>query len=109
MCYGRKNNEILRASIPSNKEIDICLVKPGKKKDYNHFVKQTNKIRRKALKTSKGIDERSIKRYERLNKCSVYSPGETVLLRLGEKGRKFRKNIRTLEGKVIKRSKTLDR
>ena len=61
------------------------------------------------MKTSKGIDERSIKRYERLNKCSVYSPGETVLLRLGEKRSKSRKNIRILEGKVIKKSKTLDR
>ena len=44
-----------------------------------------------------------------MNKCSVYSPGETVLLRMGEKRSKFRSNVKILEGKVIKNSKTLDR
>ena len=61
------------------------------------------------MQASRSIDERAIKRSERLNKCSVYSLGETVLLRLGEKRNKFRKNIRILERKVIKKSKTLDR
>ena len=61
--------------------------------------------------TSKRIDDWTnwTIRYERLNKCSVYSPGETVLSRLGEKRSKFKKNIRILEGKVISKSKTLDR
>ena len=95
-----ENNEILRASLPSNEEIDIHRVKPGKKR-YNFFVKKTNKIRKKGLEASKYFDERSIKRYERLNKYSVYLPGEIVLLRLGEKRSKFRKNITILEGKVI--------
>ena len=95
-----ENNEILRASLPSNEEIDIRRVKPGKKR-YNFFVKKTNKIRKKGLEASKYFDERSIKRYERLNKYSVYLPGEIVLLRLGEKRSKFRKNITILEGKVI--------
>ena len=36
------------------------------------------------------------------------SLGKTIFLRLGEKS-KFKKNIRILEGKVIKKSKTLDR
>ena len=40
-----ENNEILRASLPSNEEIDIRRVKPGKKR-YNFFVKKTNKIRK---------------------------------------------------------------
>ena len=61
------------------------------------------------MQASRSIDERAIKRCERLNKCSVYSLGETVLLRLGEKRSKFRKNIRILERKVIKKSKTLYR
>ena len=30
--YGREINEILRASLPSNEEIDICRVKCGKKR-----------------------------------------------------------------------------
>ena len=46
--HGRKNNEILRALLSSNEEIDICRVKSGKKRDYDYFVKKTNKIRRKA-------------------------------------------------------------
>ena len=41
--YGRENNEILRPSLLSNEEIDICRVQPGKKRDYNYFVKKTNK------------------------------------------------------------------
>ena len=107
--YGRENNETLRASLPINEEIDISRVKSVKKRDYNYFVKKTIKIRRKALQASKPIDRRTIQRDERLNKCSVYSPGETVLLRMGEKRSKFRSNIKILEGKVIKNSKTLDR
>ena len=107
--FGRENNKILRGSLTSNEEIDVRWVKPGNKRDCNYFVKKNNKIRRKALEATRTIDERSIKKNERLNKCSVCSPGETVLLRLGEKGRKFRNNIRILEGKVIKKIKTLDR
>ena len=79
--YGQENNKILRAPLPRNEEIDICQVKPGKKR-YNYFVKKTNKIRRKELETSKRFDEGSVKRYERLSKPSMYLPGETVLLRL---------------------------
>ena len=47
--YGRKNNEILKASLPSNEEINICWVKSGKKRNYDYFVNRTRKIRRKAL------------------------------------------------------------
>ena len=57
------------------------------------------------LEPSKRIDERTIERYERLNKCSVYSLGEMVLLRPGEKRSKFRKSIKILERKVIKKVK----
>ena len=50
--YGRENNEILRPSLLSNEEIDICRVQPGKKRDYNYFVKKTNpKERAGSIKT----------------------------------------------------------
>ena len=80
-----------------------CRVQPGKKRDYNYFVKKTNKKSKGKHWKYQNVLTRDQSKGMKDWTNSVYSPGETVLLRLGEKRNKFRKNIRILEEKWLKK------
>ena len=108
--FGRKSNELIKAGLPQGSEfIYTEQVKPGASTDYVSHTEQTKRLRRKAFRCSDRINDRTLKRHERLNTCSVYHPGDTVLVRYGKgKGKYVPTKRHILEGRVIKKNKRFD-
>ena len=77
--------------------------------DFRRFEKRRSSYRHKAKSASKRCEKRQIARGLRSNPPSVYSVGDTVLLKYKHTKHKVPKRYHILKGEIVKRNRRLHR
>ncbi|KAL9971248.1 hypothetical protein ACROYT_G023755 [Oculina patagonica] len=107
--FGRKSNILVKESLDEAEvDMDNCIVKTPKRKDYNRHFGNVKKLRKRALRYSRRMNERMVKRYARLCKTPAYKRGDEVLVRYrpDRRGNIPPKRRVVLKGTIVKKGKT---
>ncbi|KAL9983848.1 hypothetical protein ACROYT_G006088 [Oculina patagonica] len=107
--FGRKSNILVKESLDEAEvDMDNCIVKTPKRKDYNRHFGNVKKLRKRALRYSRRMNERMVKRYARLCKTPAYKRGDEVLVRYRPDRRENipPKRRVVLKGTIVKKGKT---
>ena len=106
--FGRKSNIIVKASLENVADLNDCIIKAPKRKDYRRHFRNVKKLRKRAQLYSKRMNERMVKRHARLHKTPAYKRGGKVLVHYGpdRRGSIIPKRRIVLKGTILKKSKT---
>lgn len=106
--FGRKSNILVKASLENVADLNDCIIKVPKRKDYRRHFRNVEKVRKRAQLYSKGMNERMVKRHARLHKTPAYERGDEVLVRYrpDRRGSITPKRRIVLKGTILKKSKT---
>ena len=88
--YGRKPNELVKCSVPVNREKEFNvqkIIQPLENLIYK-LQKRVGKEREKAKNANKKVCDRTVEYYRTRRKFSKYKKGEEVFIRYGKKNGK---------------------
>ena len=106
--FGRKSNILVKASLENMADLNDCIMKAPKRKDYRRHFKKVKKLRERAQLYSKRMNERMVRRHARLHNIPAYKRGDEVFVRYRQdrRGSITPKRRIVLKGTVLKKSKT---
>ena len=106
--YGRKSNQLVKASLDCVDSDDNIITTAAKKRELAGHMKKVKKIRRRAKLYSKKLNDRMVKSLKRRHKPETFKVGEHVLVRYRpQKGGNLPPKRRfVLKGTVVKKRKT---
>ena len=88
--YGRKSKELVKCSVPVNREKEFNVqnvIQPSENLIYQR-QKCVEEEREKAKNPNKKVCNRTVEYYRKKRKCSKYQKGEEVFIRYGKKNGK---------------------
>ena len=106
--YERKSNQLVKASLDCVDSDDNIVTTAPKKRELAGHMKKVKKIRRRAKRYSKKLDDRMVKSHKRRHKAETFKAKEYVLVRYRpQKGGKLTPKRRfVVKGTVAKKRKT---
>ena len=102
--FVRKSNILVKASLENEADLNACIIKAPKRKDYRRHFRNVKKLRESAQLYSKRMNERMVRRQARLHKIPAYKHGDVY--RPDRRGSITPKRRIVLKGTVLKKSKT---
>ena len=78
--YGRKSNQLVKASLDCVDSDDNIVTTAGKKRKLAGHLKKVKKIRRRAKLYSKKLNDRMVKSHKRRHKPETFKAQEHVLV-----------------------------
>ena len=100
--YGRKSNQLVKASLDCVDSDDNIVTTAPKKRELACHLKKVKKFRRRAKLYSKKLNDRMVKSHKRRHKAETFKVKEHVLVRYRlQKGGKL-----VVKGTVVKKRKT---
>lgn len=106
--YGRKSNQLVKASLDCVDSDDNMVTTAPNKRELACHLKKVKKIRRRAKLYSKKLNDRMVKSHKRRHKAETFKVKEHVLVRYRpQKGGKLAPKRRfVVKGTVVKKRKT---